>query len=101
MHLKTTIAFVGEHKIFMTKNVLIDINERKRNLITICLKEKVECQFPVGANEEYTDKSHAILKTISAKEDEDSDSDFNMTTLNIFVVYLFLISSFGFILVKN
>ena len=37
-----------------------------------------ECQFPVGANEEYTDESHATLKLSAPEEDEDSDSDFNM-----------------------
>ena len=43
----------------------------------LCLKEKVECvNFHAGANEEYTDESYAILKTISAEEDE--ESDFNM-----------------------
>ena len=62
----------------MTQNVLVDINERIRYVMTmLCLKEKVECvNFHAGANEEYTDESYAILKTISAEEDE--ESDFNM-----------------------
>ena len=37
-----------------------------------------ESQFPIGANEDYTDESNAFLKTISAEKDEDSDNDFNM-----------------------
>ena len=40
----------------------------------LCLKEKVDSvNFPVGADEEYKDELHTILKTISANEDEDSD----------------------------
>ena len=56
----------------------------------LCLKEKVESvNFPVGADEEYKDELHAILKTISAEEDEDSESDCNMWLYPIYLVSTF------------
>ena len=54
----------------MTHNVLIDINERIRYVMTLRLKAKVESvNITVGADKVHKDGSHAILKTISAEED--------------------------------
>ena len=56
------------------------------------LKKKVESvNFPVGEDEEYKDDSNEILKSISIKEEKESDSDYR-----IFVAYLSLISSVYF-----
>ena len=43
-----------------------------------------ESQFPIGANEDYTDESNAFLKTISAEKDEDSISDFKCDNTQYF-----------------
>ena len=56
----------------------------------LCLKEEVESvNFPLGANRKYKDESYAILKTISAEEDEKSDIDCNMWPYPLFLLCTF------------
>ena len=54
--------FFREHKTFTTQNILINVNERIRYVMTMLhLKEKIESvNFPVGVDEECKDESHAI-----------------------------------------
>ena len=70
----------------------------------LCLKEKVEIvNFPVGADEEYKDESHAIQKLSAQQKMKTVSVTVTCYYTQYFFVHLFLISSlyFGQELISN